>query len=88
MCVYRPHQQCGLHIYVYMFQYVTLCVCIALISSAVYVHSSSIIKLLLLSVLALLYICLVELTLWPLFDNRDILVRTNVGSVYMIEYVV
>ncbi|XP_052765547.1 adenylate cyclase type 6-like [Mya arenaria] len=60
-------------------EYVTLCVCIALLSTAVYVHSSSIVKLVLLTSLAALYIALVELEYSTLYDNRDILIRANVG---------
>jgi len=50
-----------------------------MISSAVYVHGSSIIKLLLLLCLTSLYIVMVEVEYFNMFDNRDMLVRAKVG---------
>ncbi|XP_052245412.1 adenylate cyclase type 5-like isoform X2 [Dreissena polymorpha] len=60
-------------------EYITLCVCVALVSSAVYVHSSSIVKLLLLLVLSAVYLIMVEFEYYSIFDNRDMMLRANVG---------
>ncbi|XP_045169674.2 adenylate cyclase type 5-like [Mercenaria mercenaria] len=61
-------------------EYITFCICLAMTSSSVYVHSSSIIKLLLLLCLSSIYIVMVEVEYFNLFDNRDLLVRANVGK--------
>ncbi|KAK3596837.1 hypothetical protein CHS0354_015696 [Potamilus streckersoni] len=58
-------------------EYFTYCVILAMICSAVFLHSSSILKLVLLCCLATTYIVLVEVLYSNLFDNHDILIRIN-----------
>ncbi|KAL3832406.1 hypothetical protein ACJMK2_024053, partial [Sinanodonta woodiana] len=58
-------------------EYFTYCVILAMICSAVFLHSSSILKLILLCCLSTTYIVLVEILYSNLFDNHDILVRIN-----------
>ncbi|XP_064647908.1 adenylate cyclase type 5-like [Lineus longissimus] len=58
-------------------EYFTFCVLIAMMLSAVYLHASSMLKLMLLVAMSLLYLVLVELPYVNLFDNRDFLVNVN-----------
>ncbi|KAL4222848.1 Adenylate cyclase type 5 [Mactra antiquata] len=61
-------------------EYITFCICLSLSSGSVYVHSSSIIKLLLLVCVSTIYIVVITVEYFNIFDNRDLLVRANVGK--------
>ncbi|XP_062578862.1 adenylate cyclase type 5-like [Saccostrea cucullata] len=60
-------------------EYFSFCVVLSMVACAVFVHNSSVIKMVLLSVMSVIYLIVVEVFFISVFDNRDILVRANVG---------
>jgi hypothetical protein len=65
-----------------IFQYLTFCVMLVMIAVGVYIHTSSVVKLLVLFVMVLLHLFLVEIFFVDLYDNRDFLISANRGYVY------
>ncbi|XP_050418343.2 adenylate cyclase type 5 isoform X2 [Patella vulgata] len=61
-------------------QYFTLCVSLALISSAVFLQTSSVVKMVLLISLTSIYLLIVQLLYTDLFDNHDLLLQANIWS--------
>ncbi|XP_052833073.1 adenylate cyclase type 6 [Octopus bimaculoides] len=60
-------------------EYFTFCVFLAMISTGVFLQSGSLFKLFLTVVMATIYITLVFTTQANLFDNKDLLLKLNVG---------
>ena len=52
-----------------------------MVACSVFLHVSSMLKLALLIVMAVIYLVLVQVTHVALYDNRDILLREHVGYV-------
>ncbi|KAJ8314268.1 LOW QUALITY PROTEIN: hypothetical protein KUTeg_008829 [Tegillarca granosa] len=64
-------------------EYFTFCVILSMLSCAVYVHANSIIKLVLLSSMTTIYLLMIEIIFPNMFDNRDFLVRANLGYLFL-----
>ena len=56
-----------------IFQYISMCVVLTMISSAVFLQASSVLKLVLLTFITSVYLVVVQVTHRVLFDNRDFL---------------
>jgi len=55
---------------------------LVMIAVGVYIHTSSVVKLLVLFVMVFLHLFLVEVFFVDLYDNRDFLISANHGYVY------
>ena len=69
-------------IFFFIFQYLTFCLMLVMIAVGVYIHTSSVVKLLVLFVMVFLHLFLVEVFFVDLYDNRDFLISANRGYVY------
>ncbi|KAK3108058.1 hypothetical protein FSP39_000441 [Pinctada imbricata] len=69
-----------LYISAFSSMYFTFCVILSMISCALFLHASSFIKMILLCSMTLVYLVVIETFYVGLFDNRDLLVKANVGK--------
>ncbi|CAH1788216.1 unnamed protein product [Owenia fusiformis] len=59
-------------------EYFTFCVLLTMVTSAVYLQASSVLKLVLLAIISGIYLIFVLVTHVNLFDNRDLILRAHV----------
>ncbi|XP_076461589.1 LOW QUALITY PROTEIN: adenylate cyclase type 5-like [Babylonia areolata] len=63
----------------YFVEYVMLCVLLSMVGTTVFLHTSSMVKMVLLVSITVVFIVLTQITYLPLLDNRDLLLLADNG---------